>query len=103
MEFHQLFCGGVSGWHPILDKNWAEHLQHIQQVLHTLRQHKLYANLEKFSFDANKFQYLGYIIDENGVHVNPAKIQVIHDWPASNTLTKLYNFLDLTNLYRRFM
>jgi hypothetical protein len=30
----------------IYNKTCAEHLQHIQQVLHTLRQHKLYANLE---------------------------------------------------------
>ena len=34
----------------IYRKTWAKHLQHIQQVLHTLQQHKLYANLEKFSF-----------------------------------------------------
>jgi hypothetical protein len=31
----------------IYNNTWAEHLQHIQQVLHTLRQHKLYENLEK--------------------------------------------------------
>jgi hypothetical protein len=34
----------------IYKKNWAENLHHIQQVLHTLRQHKLYAILEKYSF-----------------------------------------------------
>jgi hypothetical protein len=31
----------------IYNKTWVEHLQHIQQVMHTLRQHKLYAKLEK--------------------------------------------------------
>ena len=30
----------------IYSKTWVEHLQHIQQVMHTLRQHKLYANLD---------------------------------------------------------
>jgi hypothetical protein len=39
----------------IFNKSWAEHLQNIQQVLHILRQHKLYANLEKFSFGVNNF------------------------------------------------
>jgi hypothetical protein len=29
------------------NKTWVEHLQHIQQVMHTLQQNKLYANLEK--------------------------------------------------------
>jgi hypothetical protein len=58
----------------IFNENWVEHLQHIQQVLHTLWQHKLYANLEKCSFGMNKVQNLGYIVDEHGVHVDPAKI-----------------------------
>jgi hypothetical protein len=58
---------------------WAEHLQHIQQVLHTVRQHKLYTNLEKFSFGMDRVHYLGYIIYQHGIHVDLAKIQVIHD------------------------
>jgi len=47
--------------------------------------------------------YLGYIIDQHGVHVDPVKIQVIHDWPALMTLTKLQSFLGLANFYRKFM
>ena len=48
-------------------------------------------------------QYLGYIIDEMGVHVDLAKIQVIRDWQAQTTLTELYSFLGLANFYCRFM
>jgi hypothetical protein len=87
----------------IYNNTWAEHLQHIQQVLHTLRQHKLYANLEKCSFEMDRVYYLGYIIDQHGIHVDPAKIQFIHDWPAPTTLTHLQSFLGLANFYRRFM
>jgi hypothetical protein len=82
---------------------WEEHMRHIQQVLSTLRQHKLYANLEKCSFGMNKVQYLGYIVDEHGVHVDPNNIQVIYDWPAPTTLTDLQRFLGLSNFYRWFM
>jgi hypothetical protein len=67
-------------------------MRHIQQVLSTLQKNKLYANLEKLSFGMNKVQYLGYIVDENGVHVDPDKIQVIRDWPAPTTLTELQRF-----------
>jgi hypothetical protein len=58
----------------IFSKNWVKHLHNIQDVLHTLRQHKIYANLKKCSFNMNMVQYLGYIVDEHGVHVDPTKI-----------------------------
>jgi hypothetical protein len=87
----------------IYNNTWAEHLQHIQQVLHTLQQHKLYTNLEKFSFGMDTIHYLGYIVDQHGVHVDPGKIQVIRDWPAPTTLTELRSFLGLANFYCRFM
>ena len=38
----------------IYSKTWEEHLQHIQQVIYTLQQHKLYANLEKCSFGMDR-------------------------------------------------
>ena len=63
----------------IFSRMWEDHLQHIEEVLCTLRQHKLYANLEKCSFGMKEIQYLGYIVNEQCVHVDPAKIQVIRD------------------------
>ena len=51
----------------------------------------------------NIVQYLVYIVDEHGVHVDLAKIQVICDWLASTTLAKLRSFLGLANFYQQFM
>jgi hypothetical protein len=51
----------------------------------------------------NRVQYLGYIVDEHGVHVDPTKIQVIRDWPAPAILTELRSFLGLANFYRQFV
>ena len=87
----------------IYSRTWEEHLQHIHQVLNTLWHHKLYANLEKCSFGMERVQYLGYIKDEHGVYVDPAKIQAIRDWPTPTTLTELCNFLGLANFYHRFV
>lgn len=42
-------------------------------------------------------------MDSNGVHVDPAKIQVIRDWPTLKTLTELHSFLGLANFYCRFV
>jgi hypothetical protein len=48
-------------------------------------------------------QYLGYIIDERGLYVDPKKIQFIRDWPSTTTLTEIRNFLGLANFYYRFV
>jgi hypothetical protein len=84
----------------IFNITWEDHMQHIQQVLSTLWQHKLYSKLEKFSFGMNRVQYLGYIVDEHGVLMDPAKIQVIHGCLDPTTLTKLQSFLGLSNFYQ---
>jgi hypothetical protein len=63
LTIHQYFCSGVLDGILIYDKTWAEHLQHIHQVLHTMQQHKLYVNLEKCSFGMDSVHYLAYIID----------------------------------------
>ena len=48
-------------------------------------------------------QYLGYIIDEQGMNLDLARIQVIWDWPTLATLIYLCNFLGLANFYQMFM
>jgi hypothetical protein len=51
----------------------------------------------------DRVHYLGYIVDHHGVHVDPAKIQVIRDCPAPTTLTELQILMGLTNFYCRFV
>jgi hypothetical protein len=51
----------------------------------------------------NRVQYRGYIAYENGVHMDPTKIQFILDWPSLTTLTELHSFLGLSNFYCRFV
>lgn len=87
----------------IFNQSWDENPHYIRQVLQSLRQYKSRANLEKYTFDLTQVQYLGYIIDEQGVHVDPSKIQVIRDWPTPTTLIELHIFLGLANFYCRFM
>jgi hypothetical protein len=63
----------------------------------------LYAKLEKFSFNMNIIQYLGCIVEEHGVHVNPTKIQIIHDRVIPKELMEFHNMLSLANVSHRFM
>lgn len=58
----------------IFGKLLEEHINHIQQVLGTLHWHKLYANIETFLINMKRSYYLRYIMDRDGVHVDPMKI-----------------------------
>jgi hypothetical protein len=51
----------------------------------------------------DRVHYLGCIVDQHGVHVHPAKIQVIHDWPSPTTLIEIRSFFGLANFYRGFV
>jgi hypothetical protein len=70
----------------IYSKEKAEHLEHLRQVLQTLREQKLYANLKKCSFLSNEVTFLGYIITSKGIHVDPSKVEAINSWPTPKSI-----------------
>ncbi|GJS31600.1 hypothetical protein Tco_0492220 [Tanacetum coccineum] len=50
-----------------------------------------------------KVQFLGHVIDSQGIHVDPAKIKSIKDWESPKTPTDIRQFLGLAGYYRRFI
>ena len=63
----------------IFSQSWEEHVKQLRQVFDTLQQHRLYVNMEKFSFVMTNIKYLGYANDSVGIHVNPGKVQMLKD------------------------
>nr|GEW67797.1 hypothetical protein [Tanacetum cinerariifolium] len=76
----------------IYSKNKEEHGEHLKTILNLLRSEKLYAKFTKCDFWLNSVQFLGHVIDSNGVHVEPAKIEAIKIWTAP---TEVRQFLGL--------
>ncbi|GJY17119.1 putative reverse transcriptase domain-containing protein [Tanacetum coccineum] len=64
---------------------------------------ELYAKFSKCEFWIPKVQFLGHVIDSQGIHVDPAKIESIKDWASPKTPTKNRQFLGLAGYYRRFI
>ena len=64
----------------IYSPTWDKHVQHVQQVLHQLRKHQLYAKLSKCDFGARRVEFLGHFVSAEGVAMDPAKVQAITDW-----------------------
>jgi hypothetical protein len=76
---------------------------HLRQVLDFLKENKLYINLKKCTFFTNKLQFLGYIINEDGIHVDQDKVHAIKEWPTSKTVSELRSFHGLVTFYRHFV
>nr|GEY65168.1 reverse transcriptase domain-containing protein [Tanacetum cinerariifolium] len=51
----------------------------------------------------SKVKFLGHVIDSEGIHVDPVKIEAIKDWASPNTPTEIRQFLGLAGYYRQFI
>jgi transposase InsO family protein len=87
----------------IYSKTWADHLRHIRVVLAELHHHALFVKRSKCIFGSPSVAYLGHIISTQGVAMDPAKLQAIHDWPALRSARAMRGFLGLTRYYRKFV
>ncbi|GJW24689.1 putative reverse transcriptase domain-containing protein [Tanacetum coccineum] len=87
----------------IYSKNKKEHEEHLKQILELLKKEELYAKFSKCEFWIPKVQFLGHVIDSEGIHVDPAKIESIKDWTSPKSPTEIRQFLGLAGYYRRFI
>ncbi|GJZ13305.1 putative reverse transcriptase domain-containing protein [Tanacetum coccineum] len=79
----------------IYSKNKQEHEEHLKLILELLKKEELYAKFSKCEFWIPKVQFLGHVIDSEGIHVDPAKIKSIKDWASPKSPTEIRQFLGL--------
>ncbi|GKD41833.1 hypothetical protein Tco_1266478 [Tanacetum coccineum] len=72
-------------------------------VLELLKKEKLYAKFSKCEFWLREVYFLGHVINDNGIHVDPSKIEAVKNWKAPRTPTEVRSFLGLAGYYRRFI
>ncbi|GJT09298.1 putative reverse transcriptase domain-containing protein [Tanacetum coccineum] len=72
----------------VYSKDKEEHGKHLKIILELLKKERLYAKFSKCDFWLDSVQFLGHVIDRNGVHVDPAKIEAIRNWTAPTMPTK---------------
>ncbi|GJY48185.1 putative reverse transcriptase domain-containing protein [Tanacetum coccineum] len=72
-----------------------EHAEHLKLILELLKKEELYAKFSKCEFWPSKVQFLGHVIDSEGIHVDPAKIESIKDWASPKTPTEIQDAFQL--------
>ena len=86
----------------IIGRDHAEHDKRLKQVLDRLVERKLTLNLEKCLFSQSRLQYLGQIIDSDGIRKDPSKVKAITDMAEPQNIADLRRFLGLVNHLMKF-
>ncbi|GJY98674.1 putative reverse transcriptase domain-containing protein [Tanacetum coccineum] len=87
----------------IYSRNKQEHENHLRIILELLKKEKLYTKFSKYDFWIGNMQFLWHVIDSQGIHVDPAKIDAGQNWESPTTPTEVRQFLGLVGNYRRFI
>jgi hypothetical protein len=84
----------------IYSKNEGEHEEHLGLVLQKLREHELYAKFSKCEFLLKEVSFLGHIITNRGIAVDPSKVSDVLKWETPRTVSEIRSFLGLAGYYR---
>ncbi|GJZ38131.1 putative reverse transcriptase domain-containing protein [Tanacetum coccineum] len=87
----------------IYSRKKEEHAHHLRIILELLKKEKLYAKFSKCDFWISIVQFLGHVINSQGIHVDPSKIEAVNNWASPTTPTEIRQFLGLAGYYRRFI
>jgi hypothetical protein len=87
----------------IFSKNEEDHDEHLRLVLQKLRLNQLYAKLSKCEFWLKKVSFLGHIISEGGISIDPSKVKSVLSWNTPRNVSDIRSFLGLAGYYRRFI
>jgi hypothetical protein len=80
-----------------------EHDEHLRLVLQKLRENQLYAKLNKYKFWLKEVSFLGHIISEGGLFVDPSKVKDVLSWNTPQNVFDIRSFLGMIGYYRRFI
>ena len=87
----------------ITGRNGQEHRNRLEAVLSRLERYGVQLKWPKCSFLQKQVQFLGHVIDAEGVHPSPEKVQAIVEAPSPATVTELRSFLGMLQYYGKFL
>jgi len=87
----------------IFTKIEKKHKRAVRRVLEILTEHKLFLHLEKCEFYRKQIEYLGLVILENKIAIDPVKVAGVCKWPVPENRTDVQAFIGFVNFYHYFI
>ena len=79
------------------------HKQEVCNILQKLKNNNLFLKSEKCQFHQREMEYLGVIVGNGQVKMDPVKVQGISKWPTLTIVRELCSFLGFGNYYKDFI
>jgi len=105
----EVMFGDIKGVTAYLDdiliytETFAEHMQLLRQVLTQLRKCHMFLKPPKCTVATHQIEFLGYIIDGEGMRTNPVKVEEVAKYPVPTSKSEVKAFLGMLQHYRRFI
>jgi hypothetical protein len=87
----------------VFSKSEEEQAEHLRSVLQKLREHKLYAKRSKCEFWLKEVSFLGHVVSNGGISLDPGKVKDVLDWKPPIDVGQIHSFLGLAGYYRWFI
>ena len=87
----------------VFSNNIQQHMQRLEEVFQRLKEANLTLKPSKCRFFQKKVEFLGHIVDEQGIHTDPKKVEAVASWETPKRVKDVRAFLGLTGYYRRFI
>ena len=98
-----LECGCYLDDIIVTGKDDEEHLKNLELVLSRLGKYGFKLQRSKCEFMMSSIQYLGHVVDKNGIRKDPSAIEAVRDAPKPKDTGEMRSFLGLSNQYRKFV
>ena len=79
-------------------KTFDVHLTNLEEALKRLSDANLKLNPQKCTFFQKKVSFLGHLVSESGISVDPEKVKSVQNWPVPETVTEARSFVGLCSV-----
>ena len=98
-----IFCTAYIDDILIYSNSKKKHQEHVRRVLEALRKAGLQADIKKCEFHVTEINYLGLVITNNGICMDPEKVSAVQQWNTPTCVQDVQAFIGFANFYRRFI
>lgn len=78
-------------------------MYHLELIFKKFIEHNITINYKKSQFLKNQIKFLGHVISEKGISMDPEKVQAVNNFQPPRTKKQIQSFLGFINFYRKFI